>query len=119
MLLSIDAASQEAVVGSAQPAVVVARARTPRDAAVQHCLEYLGSKHPAFELEGSARSVVQHQWIKPTNEGIRSTRLQKSKINFDVHIETIFIVRGLGNRWIIFRLQSHNFARKADARRAP
>ena len=37
-----DAASQEAVVGSAQR-VVVARARAPRDAAVQHCLEYLGS----------------------------------------------------------------------------
>ena len=37
-----DAASQEAVVGSAQREVV-ARARVPRDAAVQHCLEYLGS----------------------------------------------------------------------------
>ena len=33
-------ASQEAVVGSAQR-VVVARARAPRDAAVQHRLEYL------------------------------------------------------------------------------
>ena len=53
----IDAASQEAVVGSAQR-VVVARARAPRDAAVQHCL-YLGFEHPDFELEGSARSVVQ------------------------------------------------------------
>ena len=37
-----DAASQKPVVGSAQR-VVVARARAPRDAAVQHCLEYLGS----------------------------------------------------------------------------
>ena len=37
-----DAASQEVVMGSAQ-GVVVARARAPRDAAVQHCLEYLGS----------------------------------------------------------------------------
>ena len=36
------AASQEAVVGSAQR-VVVARARAPRDAAVQNCLKYLGS----------------------------------------------------------------------------
>ena len=36
-----DAASQEAVACSAQR-VVVARARTPRDAAVQHCLECLG-----------------------------------------------------------------------------
>ena len=36
-----DAASQDPVVGSAQR-VVVARARALRDAAVQHCLEYLG-----------------------------------------------------------------------------
>ena len=56
-----DAASQEAVVSSAQR-VVVTRARAPRDAAVQHCLEYLGSEHPDFELEGSARSVVQFMW---------------------------------------------------------
>ena len=38
------------MVGSVQR-VVVARARAPRDAAVQHCLEYLGSWHPDFELE--------------------------------------------------------------------
>ena len=37
-----DAVSQEAVVGSVQRDVV-ARARAPRDAAVQHCLEYLDS----------------------------------------------------------------------------
>ena len=49
------AANQEAVVGSAQR-VVVARARAPHDAAVQHCLEYLRSEHPYFELEGK-RSV--------------------------------------------------------------
>ena len=60
-----DAASQEPVVGSAQR-VVVARARAPRDAAVQHCLEYLGSEHPPdFELEGSARSVVQLEGVLP------------------------------------------------------
>ena len=59
-----DAASQEAVVGSAQR-VVVARARAPRDAAVQHCLEYLDSEFPGFELEGSARSVVQFEGILP------------------------------------------------------
>ena len=47
-----DAASRQAVVGSAQRAVV-ARARAPRDAAVR-CTEYLGSEHPDFELEGSA-----------------------------------------------------------------
>ena len=50
--------------GSAQR-VVVARARAPRDAAVQHCLEYLGSEHPDFELEGSAQSVVQFEGIRP------------------------------------------------------
>ena len=42
VLSPTDAASQDAVVGSAQR-VVVSRARAPRDAAVQHCLEYLGS----------------------------------------------------------------------------
>ena len=51
-----DAASQEAVVGSAQRAKV-AGARAPRDAAAQQRLEYLGSYHPGFELEGSARLV--------------------------------------------------------------
>ena len=52
------------MVGSAQ-GVVVARARAPRDAAVQHCLERLGSQHPDFELEGSARSVVQFEGVLP------------------------------------------------------
>ena len=56
--------SQEPVVGSAQ-GVVVARARAPRDAAVQHCLERLGSQHLDFELEGSARSVVQFEGVLP------------------------------------------------------
>ena len=46
------------MVGSAQR-VVVARTWVPRDAAVKHCLEYLGSEHPEFELERSARLVVQ------------------------------------------------------------
>ena len=59
-----DAASQEAVVGSAQ-CVAVARARDPRGAVVQHCLEYLGSEHPDFELEGSPRSVVQLEGVLP------------------------------------------------------
>ena len=57
ILLPAEAASQEAVVGSAQR-VVAARAWAPRDAAVQHCLEYFSSEHPYFELQGSARSVV-------------------------------------------------------------
>ena len=59
-----DAGSQDAVVGSAQR-VVVARARAPRDAVVQHCLEYLGSEHPDFELDGGARSVVQFEGVPP------------------------------------------------------
>ena len=59
-----DAAGQEAVVGSAQR-VVVTRARAPRDAAIQHCLEYFGFQHPDLKLEGSARSVVQFEGILP------------------------------------------------------
>ena len=64
VLSPTDTASQETVVGLAQR-VVVARARGPRDAAVHHCLEYLGCYHPDFELEGSARSVVQFEGILP------------------------------------------------------
>ena len=45
--------------------VVVTRARTRRDAAIQHCLEYLDSYDPNFELEGSARSVVQFEGVLP------------------------------------------------------
>ena len=60
---STDAASQKAVVGSAQR-FVEARARAPRNAAVQHCLEYLGSEYPNSELEGSARSVVQFEDVR-------------------------------------------------------
>ena len=63
-LLPPDAMSQEAVVGSAQR-VVLARAWAPRDAAVQYCLEYLDSEHPDFELERSARSVVQFEGVLP------------------------------------------------------
>ena len=64
ILSPTDAASQEAVVNSAQR-VVMTRAWAPRGAAVQHCLEYLGSEHPEFELEGSARSVVQFEGVLP------------------------------------------------------
>ena len=42
VLSPTDAAIHEAVMGSAQRVVVV-RTRAPRDAAVQHYLEYLGS----------------------------------------------------------------------------
>ena len=62
VLSSTDAANQEPVVGSAQR-VVVARPWGPRGAAVQHCLEYLGSEHPDFVLEESARSVVQLEGV--------------------------------------------------------
>ena len=50
--------------GSAQR-VVMARARAPRGAIVQHCLEYLGFEYPELELEGNARSVVQFKGILP------------------------------------------------------
>ena len=49
VLSPANAASQEAVVGSAQR-VVIARTRAPRDAAIQYCLEYLGFEYPEFEL---------------------------------------------------------------------
>ena len=52
------------MVGSAQR-VVVARARAPRDAAVHHCLVYLGSEHPDFEVDASAWSVVQFEDVLP------------------------------------------------------
>ena len=65
LLSPTDAANQEAVANSAQR-IVVARARAPRDAAVQHYyLEYHGSEHPDFELEGSARSAVHFEGILP------------------------------------------------------
>ena len=64
VLSPTDAASREAVVGSAQR-VIVARAGAPCDAAVQHCLEYLGYEHPDFELEESAQSVVQFEGVLP------------------------------------------------------
>ena len=63
VLSPTDAASQEAVVGSARH-VVVARVRAPRDAAVQYCLAYVGSAHQEFELERSVRSVVQLEDIR-------------------------------------------------------
>ena len=62
--LSCDAASQEAVVGSAQR-VVVTRARAPRDTAVQHCLGYFGFQHLDLEMDGGARSVVQIEGMSP------------------------------------------------------
>ena len=55
---------KEVVVDSAQR-VVVARARAPRNAAVEHCLEYISSEHLEFELEGSNRSVVQFGGVLP------------------------------------------------------
>ena len=52
------------MVGSAQR-VAVARAWAPRDAAVQHCFEHLGSEHPDIELEESAQSFVQFEGALP------------------------------------------------------
>ena len=49
------AADQEVVVRTAQR-VVVARAWTPCNAAVQHCLQNFGFQHSDLELEGSART---------------------------------------------------------------
>ena len=71
VLSPTDAASQKAVVGSAQR-VVVARVRATCDAAVHHYLEYLGSEHPYFELEGSARSVV---YFRKLHHALRKHRL--------------------------------------------
>ena len=69
-----DAASQEAVVGLAQ-CVVVARARAPRHAALNHCLEYLGSEHPDFELEGGTWSVVQFEvYFRKLHHALRMRR---------------------------------------------
>ena len=45
--------------------VAVARAPVLRDTTVQHCLEYLGSENPEFELEGRARLVVQSERVLP------------------------------------------------------
>ena len=53
VLSPTSAASQKVVMMGSARLVVVARARAPHDAAVQHCLEYRGSWHPGFELEGS------------------------------------------------------------------
>ena len=64
VLSPTDAASLKAVVGSAQRAVV-ACARAPRETVIQHCHEYLGSEHPDFELEGSARPVLQFEGVLP------------------------------------------------------
>ena len=57
-----DSASQEAV-GVLAQRVVVERVWAPHDAAAQYCLDYLASKHPDFELDGSARSVVQFEGV--------------------------------------------------------
>ena len=90
VLSPTDAASQEPVVGSAQR-VVVACARAPRDVAVQQqCLEYLGSWHPDFELEGSARSVVQFKGILPEAKNIQLL----DKISCHVYCSIKFVLKG-------------------------
>ena len=60
----------------------MARAQAPRDADINHCLEYLGSEHPNFELEGSARSVVQFEGALPE----ASPRVAYAPIDLDGQI---------------------------------
>ena len=73
--LPTDEVSQGAVVGSVQR-VVVARARASRDAVVRYCLENFGFEHPDFELEGSARSVVQFEaYFRKLHHALRMPRL--------------------------------------------
>ena len=67
VLSPTDAASQEPVVGSAQR-VVVARARAPRDAAVQHGLEYLGSR------EALGRSYSLKVYLRKLHRALRMRR---------------------------------------------
>ena len=67
VLSSTDAPSQEPVVGSAQRVVVV-RARTPRDAAVQHRLEYLGSRGAL------GRSYSSRVYFRKLHRGLRKRR---------------------------------------------
>ena len=63
----------------------MARARVPHDAAVQHCLEYLGSSHPDYELEGSVRSVVHFEDILPA----APTCVAYAPINLDGQISFV------------------------------
>ena len=76
VLSSTDATSQEPVVGPAQN-VVVARAQAPRDAAIQHCFEYLGSKHPDFELSRGAlgRFYSLKVYFRKLHHALRTSRL--------------------------------------------
>ena len=87
VLSPTDAASQEAVMGLARR-VVVAYARDPRDAAIQHCLKYLCSWHPYFELEGSVRSVVQFEGVLPE----ASTYLVYAPVDLDGQVGIVFDV---------------------------
>ena len=65
-----DAASQEAMVGWAQR-VVVARAQAPRDAAVQHFLEYLGLS----SREELGRSYSSRMYFRKLHHALRIRRL--------------------------------------------
>ena len=66
VLSPTDAASHKAVVGSPQRVVAwQARGLHLTQPAVSHCLEYLGSCCPDFELEGSAGLVVQFEGVLP------------------------------------------------------
>ena len=74
VLSPTDAASQEPVVGSAQR-VVMARARAPRHAAVQHCLDNLGSEHPYFGFEGAlSRPYSSRVYFRKLHHALRMRR---------------------------------------------
>ena len=82
VLSPTDAASQEDVVGSAQH-VVMARARALRDAAEQHCLEYLSA--PSIRVlssrEALGRSYSPRVYSQKLHHALRmrrSTSMDKS-----------------------------------------
>ena len=87
VLSPTDVASQRAVVSSAQ-LVAVARARAPRCADVQHCLEHLDSYHPDFELILSStgalgRSYTSRVYFRKLHHALRmhrSTSMDKSAL---------------------------------------
>ena len=88
VLSPTNAASQEAVVGSAQR-VVVAHARAPRDSVVQHCLEYLGSSILILSSRGVfGRSYSSRVYIRKLHHTLRMRRLasmDKSAILLTFH----------------------------------
>ena len=83
LLSPTDAGSQEPIMGSAQR-VVVARTRAPRYAAVQHCLEYLGSEHSDVVSRGAiGRSCSSRVFFWKLHHALRtrhSTSMHRSAL---------------------------------------